>query len=82
MLVASKIPLSRIWHLNFAEIKTKTLVSQLKVISKREVVSFKVNTSERVLCLCSFRAVHSTRKQLARWRFFEGLQSYMEKKGK
>ena len=33
MLVPSEIPLSRIWHLNFAETKKKSSVFQLKLVS-------------------------------------------------
>ena len=47
---------------------------------KQVFVSFKVTPSnDRVLCIYS-PSEHSTRKQLARGHFFEGLQNYMENK--
>ena len=47
---------------------------------KGRFVSFKVTPSnDRVLCVYD-PSGYSTREQLARWRFFEGLQNYMNNK--
>ena len=53
-------------------------VTEVDTDPKGRFASFKVTPSNnRVLCLCSG---HSTRKQLSRGRFFEGLQNHMENK--
>ena len=53
-------------------------ITEVDTDPKGRFVSFKVTPSnDRVLCLCSG---HSTRKQLSRGRFFEGLQNHMENK--
>ena len=47
-------------------------VTEVDTDPKGRFVSFKVTYNDRVLC------VYSTRKQLSRGRFFEGLQNDME----
>ena len=55
-------------------------VNEVDTDPKGRSVSFKVPPfNDRVLCVYA-PSRHSTRKQLARGRFFEGLQNYMENK--
>ena len=55
-------------------------VTQVGTDPNGRFVSFKVTLSnDRVLCVYD-PSGHSTREQLARGRFFEGLQNYMENK--
>ena len=68
---------------------TKTLlhlglesVAEVDTDPKGRFLSFKVTLSnDRVLCVYA-PSRDSTREQLARGRFFEGLQNYMENKNK
>ena len=54
-------------------------ITEVDTDVKERFVSFKVTPSnDRVLCVCAPPG-YSTRKQLARGRFFEGLQNYMKK---
>ena len=54
-------------------------ITEVDTDPKGRFVSFKVTPSnDRVLCVCAPPG-YSTRKQLARGRFFEGLQNYMKK---
>ena len=55
-------------------------VTEVDTDPKGRFVSFKVTLSNnRVLCACA-PSGHSTREQLIKGRFFEGLQNYMENK--
>ena len=55
-------------------------VTDVDTNSKGRFVSFKVTPSyDRVLCIYP-PSGHSNREQLARGRFFEGLQDHMENK--
>ena len=55
-------------------------VTEVDIDPKGRFVSFKVTPSnDRVLCVYA-PSGNSTREQLARGRFFEGLQNYMENK--
>ena len=55
-------------------------VTEVYTDPKGRFVSFKVTLSNnRVLCACA-PSGHSTREQLIKGRFFEGLQNYMENK--
>ena len=55
-------------------------VAEFATDPKGRFVSFKVTPSnDRVLCVYA-PSVHNTREQLARGRFFEGLQNYTENK--
>ena len=61
---------------------TKSLegVTEVDTDPKERFVSFKVTPSnDKVLCVYAPLG-HSTREQLARGRFFEGVQNYMENK--
>ena len=93
--MTSKIPWSRIWHLNFAETKTKTSVFYLKMIPWSKIAHQKCLVRPYLFLswigLSALRLVplmiefsvfmpHNTRKQLVSGHFFEGLQNYMEKK--
>ena len=52
-------------------------ITEVDTDSKGRFVSFKVTaTNDRVLCVYA-PSGNSTRKQLARGHFFEGLQNYM-----
>ena len=55
-------------------------VTNVDIDPKGRFVSFKVAPSEdRVFCICA-PSWHNNRQQLARRRFFEGLQTYIEDK--
>ena len=55
-------------------------VTEIETDPKGRFVTFKVTPSnDRVLCVYACSG-NSTREQLARGRFFEGLQNYMENK--
>ena len=55
-------------------------VAEVATDPKGSLVFFKVTPSnDRVLCVYA-PSVHNTREQLARGRFFEGLQNYMKNK--
>ena len=93
MLVASEMPSSWIWHLNFAETHkshTKGLllllypglkgIIEVDTDTNLRFVSFNVaHSNDRVLCVYAASG-YNTGKQLARERFFKGLQNYKEHK--
>ena len=55
-------------------------VTEVDTDPKGRFVFFKITLSiNRVLCVCTTLG-HSTREQLIKGRFFEGLQNYMENK--
>ena len=55
-------------------------ITEVDTDPKERFVSFKVTPSnDRIFCVYA-PSGYSTREQLARARFFEGLQNYMEKK--